>query len=117
MPSGDGDSGAEAVGASVVESGLLVDASGLLVDDSEERFDFDEREPEDFEAFWSPCAEEMAATSCAFFIELAPEIPIPPAIDLRSARRRELSPLERFFAVPLLLASAVDTVDSMVSVT
>ena len=41
----------------------------------------------------------MASTSCAFFMEPAPEMPMPAAIDLRSARSMELSPPPRFLAL------------------
>jgi hypothetical protein len=54
----------------------------------------------------------MASTSWAFFIEPAPLIPRPPAIALRSASSRELSPPDFFFD-----AGASVEVGSMVSVT
>jgi hypothetical protein len=57
----------------------------------------------------------MASTSCAFFMDPAPLMPRPPAIDFRSASRRELSPPDRFFEPPFDADSAA--VDSMVSVT
>ena len=41
----------------------------------------------------------MASTSCAFFMEPAPDMPMPAAIDLRSARSMELSPPPRFLAL------------------
>ena len=43
---------------------------------------------------WTPpdWAALMASTSCAFFIEPAPGMPRPPAIDFRSASSMELSP-------------------------
>ena len=40
----------------------------------------------------------IASTSWAFFIEPAPAMPMPPAIDLRSASSMELSPPPRFLA-------------------
>ncbi len=59
----------------------------------------------------------MALTSSAFFIEPAPEIPSPPAIDLRSAISIELSPPLRFLGAAASPESAAEPVDSMVSVT
>jgi hypothetical protein len=62
----------------------------------------------------------IASTSWAFFMEPAPTIPMPAAIDLRSAISMELSPPPRFFG---LLpegdaeSSPAAVVDSMVSVT
>ena len=54
----------------------------------------------DTAAGWAPdCADLMASTSWAFFIEPAPEMPMPAAIDLRSARSMELSPPPRFLAL------------------
>ena len=40
----------------------------------------------------------IASISCAFFIEPAPEMPMPPAIAFRSASSMELSPPPRFLA-------------------
>jgi hypothetical protein len=56
----------------------------------------------------------MASTSWAFFIVLAPGIPMPPAIDFRSAINMELSPPPRFLGASAPEAAALD---SMVSVT
>ena len=66
------------------------------------------------------CAALIASTSWAFFIELAPEMPMPPAIFLRSARSIELRPPPRFFVAgpPSAGASAEDSAeDSEVCVT
>ena len=51
----------------------------------------------------------MASTSWAFFIDPAPETPIPPAIDLRSASSMELRPPPFFLAV-VGAAASVDSV-------
>jgi len=71
---------------------------------------------------WPPdWAALIASTSCAFFMEPAPRIPRPPAIDFRSASSMELSPPDRFLGVcdvPLAAPPEVSVeVDSMVSVT
>ena len=63
-----------------------------------------------------PCAALMASTSWAFFIELAPGMPMLPAIDLRSAISMELSPPPRFFGASEA-AGCAGVEDSMVSVT
>ena len=42
----------------------------------------------------------IASTSCAFFMPPAPAMPMPPAIDFRSASSMELSPPPRFLPVP-----------------
>ena len=65
---------------------------------------------------WPPWAALIASTSCAFFMEPAPLMPMPPAIALRSASSMELSPPPRFFA-GAADASGAAVVDSMVSVT
>jgi hypothetical protein len=61
----------------------------------------------------------IASTSWAFFMEPAPTIPMPAAIDLRSAISMELSPPPRFFGgFPAAEADASPSaVESMVSVT
>lgn len=66
----------------------------------------------------------MALTRSDFFIEAAPEIPSPPAIDFRSAINIELSPPPRFLGVcdsaaplPLPEDREAPWLDSMVSVT
>ena len=63
-------------------------------------------------------ADLMASTSWAFFMELVPEIPMPAAIDFRSASSMELSPPARFLEPAVDGAdSGAPGVDSMVSVT
>ena len=69
----------------------------------------------------------MASTSCAFFMEPLPAMPMPPAIALRSASSIALSPPVRFFgpseacfaAVPFAAgdASGAAVVESKMSVT
>ena len=66
----------------------------------------------------------MASTSCAFFMLPAPAMPMPPAIDFRSAISMELSPPPRFLpvlseaaALPVDDADSEGVEDSMVSVT
>ncbi len=58
----------------------------------------------------------MASTSWAFFMEPAPLMPRPPAIDFRSASSMVLSPPDFFFGVAARLPAA-EVVGSMVSVT
>ena len=69
-------------------------------------------------ADWLPgdWAALIASTSCAFFMEPAPAIPMPAAMDFRSAISMELSPPPRFFGAPVW-ASGAAVVESMVSVT
>ena len=59
----------------------------------------------------------MASTSWAFFIEPAPRMPRPPAIDFRSASSMELSPPVFFLGAGAPLSALSAEVDSMVSVT
>ena len=67
---------------------------------------------------WPPLWRALiASTSWAFFMEPAPEMPIPPAIDLRSASSMELSPPPRFLPAAAGAPSGAAVVDSMVSVT
>ena len=58
----------------------------------------------------------MASTSCAFFMEPAPRMPRPPAIDFRSASSMVLSPPDSFFG-GAAWEPASEVVGSMVSVT
>ncbi len=58
----------------------------------------------------------IASTSWAFFIDPAPGIPMPDAIDLRSAISMVLSPPPRFFESSVRVSGAV-VVDSLLSVT
>ena len=74
--------------------------------------------------FWSALgllwADLIASTSWAFFMEPAPAMPMPDAIDLRSASSMELSPPPRFFGASPAAgpdASALAVLESMVSVT
>ena len=55
---------------------------------------------------WLAWCALMASTSWAFFIELVPEMPRPPASDLRSASSIVLIP-PRFFAALATGASGV----------
>jgi hypothetical protein len=59
----------------------------------------------------------MASTSCAFFMEPAPRMPSPPAIDFRSASSMALSPPDFFFGVAAVVLPASEVGGSMVSVT
>ena len=63
-----------------------------------------------------PWAPLIASMSWAFFMVAAPGMPMPAAIDLRSAISMELSPPPRFLGAPVD-ASGSAGVDSMVSVT
>ena len=62
------------------------------------------------------CAPLIASMSWAFFMVAAPGMPMPAAIDFRSAISMELSPPPRFLGAPAV-ASGPAGVDSMVSVT